>query len=208
MPQLRFLVARINFRKLLRSGTASLAVLALLSGATTAQDAKKTAQADKPQKKGNVKVERARQTVRMLDDIYKGGVVAITDTYVNDKSTIPAGTAFKSLFKAAEAKGWHRVRLLDVTGEPYDDSNVAEDAFEKSAVKKIAGGKSWVESIEVREGTRHLRVLTAIPVVMDKCVMCHDNYSNVPKGQAIGALSYTIPVDGPLVTKAAEKATK
>ncbi|GAB5404964.1 MAG: hypothetical protein Aurels2KO_31950 [Aureliella sp.] len=183
-------------------------LITITAGIAVAQEPGTAPKTENAAKKGNGKVERARQTVRMLDDIYKGGVVAITDTYVNDESTIPAGTAFKSLFKAAEAKGWHRVRLLDVTGDPYDDSNVAEDAFEKSAVKKIAGGKPWVEAIEVRKGTRHLRVLTAIPVVMEKCVMCHDNYADLAKGQAIGALSYTIPVDGPLVTDAAEKVKK
>ncbi len=142
--------------------------------------------------------EQARNTVRMLDDIYKGGVVAITDTYVTDESSIPAGTAFKSLFKAAEAKGWHKVRLLDATGEPYSDENVSEDDFERNAVKELVAGKPWVEAIEVRNGTKHLRVATAIPVVMEKCVMCHDNYADVPKGQAIGALSYTVPFEGKL----------
>lgn len=166
-------------------------------------DEKKPAEAKKVV--ADAKLEGARNTVRMLDDIYKGGVVAITDTYVNDKSTIPAGTAFKSLFKAAEAKGWHRVRLLDVTGDPYDNVNVAEDDFERKAVKELAKGKPWVETVEVRRGTRHLRVLTAIPVVMDKCIMCHDNYADLPKGQAIGALSYTLPVDGPLVSAAQAK---
>lgn len=166
-------------------------------------DEKETAEPKKAT--ADAKLEMARNTVRMLDDIYKGGVVAITDTYVNDKSTIPAGTAFKSLFKAAEEKGWHRVRLLDVTGDPYDDVNVAEDDFERKAVKQLAKGKPWVETVEVRKGTRHLRVLTAIPVVMDKCVMCHDNYADLPKGQAIGALSYTLPVDGPLVSAAKKK---
>ena len=143
-------------------------------------------------------LERSRNTVRMLDDIYKGGVVAITTHYVNDKETIPAGTAFKQLFDAAEKKGWHRVRLLDATGEPYSDENVAEDDFERQAIQELVAGKPWFEAVEKRNGVRHLRVATAIPVVMEKCVMCHDNYANLPKGQTIGALSYTIPVDGKL----------
>lgn len=146
-------------------------------------------------------LERTRDTVRMLDDIYKGGVVAITTHYVNDKDTIPAGTAFKQLFEAAEKKGWHRVRLLDATGEPYSDENVAEDDFEKNAIKELVAGRPWVEAVETRKGVRHLRVATAIPVVMEKCIMCHDNYANLPKGKAIGALSYTIPVDGKLQPK-------
>jgi len=146
-------------------------------------------------------VERTRREVRMLDDIYKGGVVTITTHYVNDEDAIPAGTAFKQLFEAAEAKGWHRVRLVDATGEPYSDENVAEDDFERMAIKKLVEGETWVEATEVREGTKHLRVATPIPVVFEKCTMCHDNYSDVPKGKAIGALTYVVPIDGPLVTR-------
>ena len=148
-----------------------------------------------------VELKRAKREVRMLDDIYKGGIVTITEHYVNDEDTIPAGTAFKKLFEAAEKKGWHKVRLVDATGEPYNDENIAEDEFEKNAIKQLVKGKSWVEKIEVRKGIRHLRVATPIPVVFAKCVMCHDNYFDVPKGQAIGALTYVVPINGPLVTE-------
>ena len=151
-----------------------------------------------PQEKDTA-VERARREVRMLDDIYKTGIVAITDNYVNDDQMIPAGTAFKQVFAAAEKKGWHKVRLVDATGEPIEEENAPEDDFEKMAVKKLVSGANWVESIETRQGTRHLRVATPIPVVFSKCVMCHSNYEDVPKGQAIGALTYTVPIDGPLV---------
>lgn len=156
------------------------------------------AQAEDQQKDADL--ERARREVRMLDDIYKGGIVTITQHYVDDENAVPAGTAFKKLFEAAEKKGWHKVRLVDVTGDPYSDENVAEDAFEKAAVKQLAKGKAWVEAVELRKGTRHLRVATPIPVVFAKCVMCHDNYADVPKGKAIGALTYALPINGPLVT--------
>ncbi len=172
-------------------------VLALLvRNATVAED---------PVAKPDIQLDQARKTVRMLDDIYKGAVVAITKNYVNDTDTIPAGTAFKQLFVAAEAKGWARTRLLDCTGEPYNDENVAEDKFEKEALRALVGGKAWVEVVEKIEGVRHLRVATAIPVVMDKCVMCHDNYADLPAGKAIGALTYVVPIDGPLKTKGAPK---
>lgn len=170
-------------------------LVCVVGGAVAAEPKKKSQPAAKP----DVQLERARREVRLLDDIYKGGIVTITQHYVTDEDTIPAGTAFKMLFKAAEEKGWHRVRLLDATGEPYSDENVAEDDFEKRAVKAIAGGKTNVESIELRKGTRHLRVATPIPVVFEKCTMCHDNYAGLPKGKFIGALSYTLPIDGPLV---------
>src|SRR4051794_36091642 len=38
-------------------------------------------------------VRRARQTVRMLDDIYKQAIILITDKYVNTKKDSPAGRA-------------------------------------------------------------------------------------------------------------------
>ena len=144
--------------------------------------------------------ERTRQKVRMLDDIYKNAIVAITDGYVNDKDTIPAGTAFKQVFAAAEKRGWVKTRLVDATGDPLEGENSPEDEFEKMAVKKLVAGENWVEKIETRKGTRHLRVATPVPVVFAKCVMCHDNYADVPKGRAIGALTYVVPIDGPLVT--------
>ncbi len=150
-------------------------------------------------------LERVRREARMLDDIYKNGIVAITQHYVNDEDTIPAGTAFKLVFAAAEKNGWHKVRLVDATGEPLKDENSPEDAFEKMAMKKLVGGETWIETVEKRKGTRHLRVATAIPVVSEKCVMCHDHYADVPKGQAIGSLTYIIPIDGPLVADVPKK---
>lgn len=154
--------------------------------------------AGEPEKE-DAAVKRARREVHMLDDIYKTGIVAITDNYVNDDEMIPAGTAFKQVFAAAEKNGWHKVRLVDATGDPIEEENSPEDDFEKMAVKKLVGGANWVESIETRQGTRHLRVATPISVVFSKCVMCHSNYEDVPKGQAIGALTYTVPINGPLV---------
>ena len=157
-----------------------------------------TVHGEEKKEKNNRVLKRVQREVKMLDSIYKNAIVSITKHYVNDEDMIPAGTAFKQLFVAVEKEGWHRVRLLDATGEPYNDENVAEDEFEKKAVKALAAGKSIVEEIEVRNGIRHLRTATPIPVVLEKCVMCHDNYADIPKGKAIGALSYTLPFTGKL----------
>ncbi|MDA9857159.1 hypothetical protein N9D23_03505 [Rubripirellula sp.] len=51
--------------------------------------------------------ERTRDTVRMLDDVYKAAVVLITTHYVNDEDDLPAGTAAIALFDAVNKKGWH-----------------------------------------------------------------------------------------------------
>jgi hypothetical protein len=140
-------------------------------------------------------VERTRKTVRMLDDVYKTAVVLITDKYVNDEKDFPAGSAAIALFEAIEKKGWHGVRLIDVTGEPYDAKNVAKDAFEKEGVRQLKAGKNYFEEVIEKDGKPFLRAMTPVPVVMQKCVMCHPNYADAKKGAAIGAISYTLPIE-------------
>lgn len=141
-------------------------------------------------------VVRARKTVKMLDDVYKTTVVLITDKYVEDESDFPAGAAAIALFDAISKKGWHEVRLIDVSGEPYDEKNVARDAFERQAVEKMKAGESYYDEVEQGEGGKaYLRAMTPVPVVMQKCVMCHPNYEQAAKGAAIGALSYRIPLE-------------
>ena len=140
-------------------------------------------------------LERTRKTVRMLDDVYKTTVVLITDKYVNNEKDFPAGSAAIALFSQIEKKGWHGVRLLDVTGEPYDPKNVAKDEFEKQGVRQLQAGKDYYEQIIEKDGKSYLRAMTPVPVVMQKCVMCHPHYTNAKKGAAIGAISYTLPIE-------------
>lgn len=140
-------------------------------------------------------VERARKTVRMLDDVYKSAIVLITDKYVHDEDDFPAGSAAVALFAAIEKKGWHRVRLLDVTGEPYDSKNVAKDDFEKQGVRQLQAGKDYYEQIVVEDGKSYLCAITPVPVVMKKCIMCHPHYADVKEGAAIGAVSYAMPIE-------------
>ena len=104
-------------------------------------------------------------------------------------------TAAIALFDAMKKKGWHEVRLLDASGDPIEDKNTAQDEFEKKAVAALKSGKPYYEQIVEREDEQYLRAATPIPVVMEKCTMCHENYKDVKKGQAIGALSYTIKIE-------------
>ncbi|MGE0760224.1 MAG: DUF3365 domain-containing protein [Pirellulaceae bacterium] len=140
-------------------------------------------------------VERARKQVRMLDDLYKTAVVLITETYVKSETDVSAGTAAKLLFAAMKQKNWHEARLLDATGNPYDAKNVAEDDFEKQAIKDLTSGKSYVERIETSDGIRYLRAATPVPVVLKKCTLCHPHYADAKPGQAIGALTYRLKID-------------
>lgn len=148
-----------------------------------------------PPKDSDAAVERTRKQVRMLDGIYKNAIVLVTTHYVTEKSDLPAGSAFKKLFEVAKKEGWHEVRLLDATGQPYEPANVAESAFEKKAIKELVAGKPYVDEVVVKDGKRYLLAATAIPVVMKKCVLCHDNYADVPEGKAIGALGYVVPIE-------------
>jgi len=139
----------------------------------------------------------ARREVRMLDDIYKLAIVLITDKYVHTEADFPAGAAAVQWFKAIGKRGWHQVRLVDVSGEPADEANLPRDGFEKYAVQQLRQGKAYVERIEQVGGRRVYRAATPVPVVMAKCVMCHENYKQVKPGQPVGALVYTIPLRNP-----------
>jgi hypothetical protein len=140
-------------------------------------------------------LERARNTVRMLDDVYKSTIVLITDKYVHTEDDYPAGSAAVELFAAIGKKGWHEVRLLDATGEPYDDDNTAQDAFEKEAVKQLKAGKPYYEQVVENDGKRQLRAATAVPVVMEKCTMCHPHYEQAKEGEPIGLISYRLTIE-------------
>ena len=140
-------------------------------------------------------VKRTRKQVKMLDDLYKTAVVLITQHYVTEDSDLPAGTAAKALFAAMKQKGWHEVRLVDATGEPLNDENSPKDSFEKKSIAKLLAGETWIEEVVKKDKKRHLRVTTAVPVVLKKCTMCHENYKNLPNGKAIGGLSYTVPIE-------------
>ena len=140
-------------------------------------------------------VDRTRRQVEMLDGIYKGGIVLITENYVDGDEDLPAGTAFKKLFESAKKNGWHEVKLLDATGDPYNDENVAVTDFEKQAIKQLVAGKPFVEKTITENDKRYFLAATPIPVVMEKCTMCHSGYDVDEKGLVIGALTYRVPID-------------
>lgn len=140
-------------------------------------------------------VKRAEKMVKMLDDVYKTTIVMVTSKYVKEENDYPAGRLAVRLFETISKKGYHNVQLLDVSGKPYNPKNVADDPFEKTAVKKLKKGAKYYEKIVYKDGKPYLRAMTYVPVVLDKCVLCHPHYKNAKKGAAIGAISYTIPIE-------------
>lgn len=173
--------------------TAGFVVLAGMMAWAAEQAPKKSAEASAPDAAA---VERARKTVRMLDEVYKQTVVLITDKYVHDQDDFAAGSAAVLLFKNISKSGHQQVRLLDVSGDPYEPENVAKSAFEKEGVKRIKAGAASYDEVLKKDGKFELHAITSVPVVMDKCIMCHAHYADAKKkNQAVGAISYIVPIE-------------
>lgn len=163
--------------------TCSLSEIAVAAEPVAAQQPKQAA------------IERSRRTVAMLDNIYKQTIVLITDKYVHDEDDFAAGSAAVLLFKNISESGSHQVRLIDATGQPYEAKNVAKDAFERESIKRLKAGAKGYEQVVQIDGKPHLRSATPVPVVMERCIMCHEHYRDVKKGEPIGAISYTVPIE-------------
>jgi hypothetical protein len=172
-------VIKSIFVSLLLAGTLTIAGIALSA-------------AEKTSSSKDAAVERTRQEIKMLDDLYKTVVVLITEHYVKDPTILPAASASKALFAEMKKKGWHEVRLLGLTDKLFNPDNKPSDAFEQAAAKALLAGKEGHEEVVEKGGKRYLRVATGIPVVMEQCVMCHPDWKG-KKGN-IGALSYTVPI--------------
>lgn len=136
-------------------------------------------------------VERTRTTVQMADDLVKGFVVHITDTYVKAQERTPAATVAKRVFKHMEEKGWMSGRLVDASGQPFNTDNLPKTEFEKRAVAKLKSGKGYYDEVGTKDGKPVLRAATAVPVVMKQCTACH---SDSKEGDLLGALVYEVPI--------------
>ena len=138
-------------------------------------------------------VTRTRQHIEMLDVLYKTAIVLITDKYVTDPSMFSGASAAKAIFDTMNEHGYHEVRLVGLTDTLISPGlNKPKDAFEEQAKQKLLSGEPTHEEVVTLEGKRYLRKATAVPVVMERCVMCHANF----KGNegAIGTLVYTVPL--------------
>jgi hypothetical protein len=139
---------------------------------------------------GDTSLARTREQVRMLDDLYKTAVVLITEHYVATPSTLSAATAAKALFAEMEKKGRHQVRLLGFTEALMNPANAPADAFEKAAAAALLAGEGSHEEVVTEAGRRYLRYATPLPVVMEKCLMCHPTWQG--NTGSIGSLSYKV----------------
>jgi len=135
-------------------------------------------------------LERTRQSVKMVDDLYKSAVVSMTERYVEDQSANPAALVAKDVFVAMAKKGWHAARLVDATGKPKNEENVAKTDFEKRAVARIKAGVPFYEEVAEKDGKPVLRVGTVVPVVLKQCAVCHGR----KQGSVLGAILYEVPI--------------
>jgi hypothetical protein len=136
-------------------------------------------------------VDRAREQVRMLDDLYKTAVVSITKTYVNNQKDRPAIMIAKDVFGAMQKRGWHSARLVDATGEPLNDANAPRTDFEKEANRRIRSGEPYYDRVVGEGKDRKLLAATVVPVVMAKCAECHEGRK---VGEVLGFLRYELPI--------------
>jgi hypothetical protein len=136
-------------------------------------------------------VQRAQDTVKLLDDLHKGYVVNITATYVKAQERTPAAHIAKKVFAHVEKNGGPKVRLIDATGSPINKDNVAKNDFEKRAIRQLGKGETYVSEVARENDRPMLRAATPVPVVMQQCIRCHPGYK---EGELLGALVYEVPI--------------
>jgi len=135
-------------------------------------------------------VERAREEVKKLDDLYKTAVVGITKTYVEQQADVPAAAVAKVVFAAMHEKGYHDARLIDATAKPKNKQNVAQTDFEKKAVAAMKDGKTYVEEVGEKDGKPVFRAGTIVPAVLAQCAVCHGG----KEGRLLGVIVYEVPI--------------
>jgi hypothetical protein len=136
-------------------------------------------------------VQRAHDTVKLLDDLHKGYVVNITATYVKAQERTPAAHVAKKVFSHIEKNGGPKVRLVDATGSPINKANVAKSDFEKRAIQKLSKGAAYVSEVSRKSDHPVLLAATPVPVVMQQCISCHPGYK---AGDLLGAITYEVPI--------------
>jgi hypothetical protein len=134
---------------------------------------------------------RTREQVKMLDDLYKNAVVSITSRYVEGQGKQPAIMVAQDVFGAMKKQGWHSAKLVDASGEPLNEENSPETAFEKDAAKAMNSGQPYFERVVGEGNDRRLLAATVVPVVMKRCANCH---THKKVGEVLGFIRYDIPI--------------
>ena len=105
----------------------------------------------------------------------------------------PKADIISLYFYIKKEGGYHEVRLVGISDVLINpDINKPKDDFEKEAKKQLLSGASSYEEVVTIDGKRYLRKATPVPVVLEKCAMCHANFKD--NDGIIGSLMYTVPV--------------
>jgi hypothetical protein len=131
-------------------------------------------------------LERTREQVKMLDELYKNAVVSNTNKY-NGPLAIKVAM---DVFAAMEKSGWHKAKLVDASGTPQNKANLPRTDFEKRAAAAMQAGTPYFEEVEGNGQGRKLYAATVVPAVTKKCATCH----GVSEGDLLGFIRYEIPV--------------
>ncbi len=155
-----------------------------------AADTKAPAKAADTKTQDKAAVDRAREQVKMLDDLYKTAIVKMTAVYVGQQGDVPAAVAAMEIFDVMKKKGWHNARLVDASGKPKRKANLPQTDFEKKAVAAMKDGKSFFEEVGKENGKPVYRAATIVPAVMKECAVCH----KVKEGTLLGTIVYELPI--------------
>lgn len=166
------------------------ALLALSASLAAILAAAAPAPATAPDDGDDPALERARQQIKMLDDLYKTAVVSVTKRYVGEQDEQPAIMVAQDVFGAMNDKGWHSAKLVDATGEPLNPDNAPQTDFEKDAARAINAGQPYFERVAGQGDDRRLLAATLVPVVMKKCADCHGR----KVGEVLGFIRYDVPI--------------
>lgn len=170
-------------------GSLAAALLAITVPATFRSTGARADSGPPPNAVSDHALERTREQVKMLDDLYKNAVVSITNRYVSEQDVQPAIMVAKDVFGAMKKGGWHSAKLVDATGEPMNEANAPKTDFEKEAAKAVNSGKPYFDRVVVEGNDRHLLAATVVPVVMQKCADCH---THKKVGEVLGFIRYDI----------------
>ncbi|MEW6045455.1 MAG: methyl-accepting chemotaxis protein [Bacillota bacterium] len=95
------------------------------------------------------------------------------------------------MLKDLEARRGHSVRFVSL--DPLNPDNAPQDAFEHQGLEAIGrGGRTAFEKVESVSGTTRYRRIIRDIATSERCSSCH---IGVQKGDVIGGLVITIPMD-------------
>jgi hypothetical protein len=141
------------------------------------------AQQPPPKRPEPLPLDEAKRMVRMMDDIYKAGVLTTHRMYVQDPGTAAAVTWAKQVIAEVQRKGWPEARIFASTDRPLNPENRVSDAFEREALEAFRQGKTVFEKVEPGQ----LRFASDIRVTEKSCLTCHVRNK---EGDLLGGVSY------------------